>query len=165
LDIEALLAAIRASLEAIATQRCYDNEHAYQGQLLVELSNRLAGWIAEDGLLLEPEHQKTLANHGLTIRPDLIIHQPFDPHIHANRRQGNIAAFELKRLASPKAAREDFASLAAMIRVLEYPLGVFINIGSARSHVDLVPPEVHGKIIIYSTRLLQGRPSVIETRT
>ena len=45
--------------------------------------------------LSSQEHQKTLRIHGLNIRPDIVIHEPFDPLIHANRRDGNYAVFEL----------------------------------------------------------------------
>jgi len=164
-DTETLLAAVRASLEAIEAPRYYENEHGFQGQLLVELSKRIPACLPPDGTVIEQEHQKTLANHGLNIRPDIIIHQPFDPAFHTNRRHGNFAVFELKRRASGTEAAEDFANLAAMLDLLQYPLGIFINIGSQRTHASLVPAHARGRIVIYATSLVAGHVRLVEERT
>jgi hypothetical protein len=63
---------------------------------------------------------------------------------HAGRAEGNRAVVELKLNATTAEAAEDFESLAAMIQVLHYPLGLFVNIASTVTHADLVPEVVPG---------------------
>jgi hypothetical protein len=165
METETLLKAVRTSIETIDSPRNYDNERGLQGQLLVELSKRIPACLPPDRTLIEQEHQKTLEHHGLTIRPDIIIHQPFDPAHHGSRREGNFAVFELKRRASAKEAAEDFGSLAAMLDVLQYPIGIFINIGSDETHANLVPQQARGRIVIFAARLIDGHVRVTEART
>jgi hypothetical protein len=45
--------------------------------------------------------------HGLAIRPDIIIHEPFDPSRHRSRRDRNVAVMELKRAATAEKAAAD----------------------------------------------------------
>jgi hypothetical protein len=73
--------------------------------------------------------------------------------------------FELKRKASAKEATEDFANLATMLDILEYPLGVFVNIGSRQTHANLVPTQGRGRIVIFATMLVAGHVQVTEQRT
>lgn len=58
--------------------------------------------------------------HGLTIRPDIIIHKPFDEARHDSRKDRNIAVIELKRDASQEGAVGDFESLVKIMEVLAY---------------------------------------------
>ena len=157
-----IVEAIRDALTSIAAPRFFETERGFQGELLVQLSRRLN---LTDQRIIEQEHQKRLYDHGLTVRPDIIIHQPFDPDRHAARTQGNFAVLELKVNATAKEAAEDFKNLAAMIRVLQYPLGVFINIGSSTTHADLVPKEVRGRVVAFAVELQDGKPRVVEART
>ena len=61
--------------------------------------------------IIEQEYQKQMSAHGFRIRPGIIIHEPFDPSLHACRSDGNIAVIELKINASVSEAIEDFNSL------------------------------------------------------
>lgn len=160
MDMDVLLEAIRDSLLAITMPRFYENERGFQGQLLIELSQRIPALIPEDYAILEQEHQKTLERHGLEIRPDIILHQPFDPAIHQSRQDGNFAVIELKRKAGPKKAIEDFESLCSMLEILHYPIGIFINIGHAKTHVEHVPSRGRGQVITFATRLIQDEVCV-----
>ena len=147
MNVEMLLAAVRDALQSIAEPRFYATERGYQGQLLVELSHRIPQCFSERYPIVEQEHQKTLEIHGLNIRPDIVIHEPFDPLVHANRREGNYAVFELALRAGPAKATDDFASLESMLDVLGYPLGIFVNIAHNRTHLELAPASIRGRIV------------------
>lgn len=72
---------------------------------------------------------------------------------------------ELKLKATATQAAEDFKSLEAMIQVLRYPLGVFINIGSDVTHSALVPEGVRGRVVAFAVELRDGKSHVVEERT
>lgn len=115
---------VRDALTAINNPRFFETERGFQGELIAHL----AALQLPDQAILEQEYQKRQREHGLTIRPDIIIHEPYDPKRHAARTEGNYAVLELKLNATPGEALEDFHSLATMIKVLHYPLGIFVNI-------------------------------------
>jgi hypothetical protein len=96
--LDALVACVTESLAAITAPRFFQTERGYQGALLTQLDRRLR---LPDHAIIEQEYQKQAGLHGLTIRPDIIIHEPFDPGRHAGRTEGNLAAVELKRKATP----------------------------------------------------------------
>jgi hypothetical protein len=129
---------------------------------LVELSQRLH---LPNQAIIEQEYQKRLFSHGLTIRPDIVIHDPYDPTRHASRAIGNIVVIELKLKANATQAAADFASLSTMLTVLQYPLGVFININSSETHASLVPPVAKGRIVTYAVSPGDGQAKVVEERT
>jgi hypothetical protein len=135
---EVLLSSVRESLAAIRQPRFFETECGYQGQLLVQLDARLR---LSNAAIVEQEYQKQAQTHGLNIRPDIIIHEPFDPERHHTRADGNFAVLELKRRASPTDAFGDFQNLAQMLDVLRYRLGIFINIDSRMTYATLVPAE------------------------
>jgi hypothetical protein len=158
---DALLASIRSALAACAHPRLFHTERGL-GQLLVELSKRIH---LPDQAILEQEYQKRLLTHGLTIRPDIVIHEPYNPGRHSSRASGNIAVIELKCNANAAQAAADFASISAMLKVLEYPLGIFININSTETHAALVPEEAKGRVVAYAVSPGEGTASVVEART
>lgn len=115
-------------LKSVRRARFFETERGYQGELLAELRARLPQAGLPGHAIVEQEYQKRLPDHGVRVRPDIIIHVPTPDG--RNRRQGNFAVFELKRRAGQAEAREDFASLDAVLGALDYPLGVFVNIAS-----------------------------------
>lgn len=164
MDIETFLGIVQESLRAIVEPRFYKTERGFQGQLLVELSRRLPDYLFQSHAVIEQEHQKTVQKHNLKIRPDIIIHQPFDSAIHTSRRDGNFAVIALKLKAGPKRATEDFVSLQSMLTVLHYPIGIFINISHSLPHEKCICTGAHGRIIAFATRLKEGHVQVIEAR-
>lgn len=158
----ALVACIRESLGSIAAPRFFETERGFQGELLAQLARRVQ--LAEPAIV-EQEYQKQQQKHGLTIRPDIIIHEPFDPQRHADRTRGNLAVVELKLNATEAEATQDFQNLAAMLRVLRYPIGIFVNIGTTLTYGDLVPHEARGRIVSFAVSLVEGSAHVIEERT
>lgn len=133
--MEKLLKVIRESLAAIDNPRFYHTERGYQGAFTAELSQRMPS-LNLDGAIIEDEYQKRIPYHGLKIRPDIIIHIPFEKGQHKARREGNFVAFELKLNATKKKAMKDYEDLSSLCEVLDYPLGVFINIASNKAFLD-----------------------------
>lgn len=152
---------VRDALAAIKTARFFQTERGFQGELLAQLAARLQ---LPDHAILEQEYQKRQQEHGLTIRPDIIIHEPYDPNRHAERTEGNHAVLELKLNATPDEALADFHSLATMIKVLRYPVGIFVNIASDATYAELIPEDVRKQIITFAVFLVDGNTKVIQQR-
>ena len=115
-----VLSAVRESLRSVMHPRFYETERGFQGQFLVELTKRLPR-TQYKGSVIEQEYQKRIRPHGLRIRPDVIVHVPFDGRKHRSRREGNFVVFELKLAADQGAAFEGFESLSNMCATLDYP--------------------------------------------
>lgn len=163
MDFDAFVAVIREALQAITVPRLFETERGYQGAFVGELSRRLPQLGAEiGGALVEQEYQKRLRDHGLNIRPDLIIHEPFNPNRHASRAEGNFAVFELKHRAASAEAREDFVNLDSMMRILSYPVGVFVNIDSIETHLIEAPKHIHGRLIAFAVSLDNKNVRIVE---
>lgn len=153
-----ILEKLTEALRAIIAPRFYETERGFQGELLVQLGKRLA---LPDQVIIEQEHQKRAAAHGLTCRPDIIVHAPFNEIRHEDRSQGNHIVIELKVRATSKEATEDFESLGDMIETLKYPLGIFINIGSEQTYRELVPEGLKDRIVVVAVALRSGAVQVV----
>lgn len=151
------------ALCAITTPRFYETERGFQGELLVGLQRMIPVGLLPNQAILEQEYQKRLRVHGLTIRPDIIIHEPFDPSRHLSRRDGNIAVIELKRAATVDRAAADVESLVQMLEILDYPLAIFLNIASDVTHADVVPVEWRERIICFAVSLRNGKAHVVRS--
>ena len=163
MDRAVLLSIVADSLASITAPRYYETERGFQGELYAEMRNRLGDSILPPGAQLEQEYQKTLCAHGLDIRPDIIIHEPFDERRHAARHAGNHAVIELKLAASKRAASKTFESLVAMIDVLHYPLGIFVNINSDVTFTEQIPMTYEDRIVCFAVLLgAQGKPAVAQ---
>jgi len=154
-----VLTALRESLQSIGEPRFFETERGYQGALLGELHGRLH---LDEPAIVEQEYQKQAGLHGLSIRPDIIIHEPFDPGHHRTRSDGNVAVMELKRRATPAQASADFQSLVLMLGRLQYHLGIFINIDSTRTHYALIPEDVRARIVCFAVAITGRTVSIIE---
>ena len=161
MNTEKLLEAIRDSLAEITASRFYETERGFQGELIAELRKRLTDSVLPERAILEQEYQKRLKTHGLDIRPDIIIHEPFDQTRHSNRQSGNHAVFELKRRAAEVGASQAFDSLGKMLQVLDYPIGIFVNIDSDATFSASVPKDFQDRIVCFAVRLgADGKPEV-----
>ncbi|MBK7664281.1 MAG: hypothetical protein IPJ21_12180 [Sterolibacteriaceae bacterium] len=156
-----VLRGVRDALASITAPRFFQTERGYQGALLAQLHQRL---LLSDDAIVEQEYQKQAGQHGLTIRPDIIVHEPFDPARHHARTEGNVAVIELKLRATAADALGDFQSLRSMLEVLRYPLGVFVNIDAAVTHAGSIPADLHGRIVCFAVMLVRGVPQIIERR-
>lgn len=157
---ERFLALLRQALENIREERFFQDERGFQGALLQELSQRLAHGAFPGDPIIEQEYQKRLPLHKIRIRPDIIIHVPFERGVAEERYEGNFVAIELKRRATAKRAKEAFANLAQMKKALKYPLTIFINIDSDQTHAALCPKSISGQTTCFAVRFEEGRSVV-----
>lgn len=165
MDTETLLVHIHGALGTISHPRFYETERGFQGALLGALAQTIPDHVLPPGAQIEQEYQKRLGAHGLTVRPDIIIHEPFDETRHASRQDGNIAVIELKLNASKAEARGDFESLEKMMVALNYPVAIFINIASEQTHAALVSDASKGRLTCFAVSIRDGHAHVIEERT
>lgn len=163
MDRATLLDHLTAALRAITAPRFYQTERGFQGELLAELKKAILEDFLPNEAIIEQEYQKHLESHSLQIRPDIIVHEPFDERRHGSRRDGNHAVIEIKRAASKKDAVGDFESLISMMELLSYPLGIFINIASEATRADLVPAEWRDRIVCFAVTLRSGEAHVIRS--
>lgn len=157
---EQFLVLLRQSLESIREPRFFETERGFQGELLVHLRNRIEFAGLPGDPIVEQEYQKTLPSHGLNIRPDIIVHIPFERGRVERRDQGNFVAIELKRRSTENEARDDFAKLQQMREVLGYALTIFINIDSDQTHGAARREAIAGHIVCCAVRLETGAPVV-----
>jgi hypothetical protein len=158
MDISTLLTIIRDALQQIIEPRFYETERGYQGDLVARISR----YIGNEEYIVEQEYQKQKRKHNLTIRPDILIHQPFNPRRHASRSDGNLAAIELKLDATPEDAQNDLEKLRSIMTTLNYPLGVFANIGSNNTHFDSASRDFSGRLVMFAVTLNNGVVSISE---
>lgn len=161
MDSKELLKIIVAALTSVTNRHYYEDERGFQGEFYAQLHLRLRDMVLPERALLREEYQKRLAEHGLRIRPDIILHEPFDPGRHRGRDEGNHVVMELKRRATPGTAADAFTNLVAMIDALNYPLGVFINIDSARTWVESVPEAHRTRIVCLAAHLDENGKSLV----
>ena len=142
----------------------YRDERGFQGALLHELNARLGRGVLPEDPIIQQEYQKRLRHHGIKIRPDIIVHIPFERGLTEGRDEGNFAAMELKRRATAKKARAAFANLTLMKRALKYPLTVFINVDSEETHAAVCPRSIADQTVCFAVRLEKGRPVLVVAR-
>ena len=161
--MEHLVGIFREALAAIQEPRLFETERGYQGALLAEIHQRLVHAGLPGDPIIEQEYQKTLPHHGITIRPDLIIHVPFKRGLN-RRTEGNFAAVEIKLRATRADADEDFRSLETLHSTLAYPLTIFLNIDSSSTHADRCPKSIAGQTVCFAVRLCEQKPVVVMDR-
>ncbi|MCZ2808749.1 MAG: hypothetical protein O2V44_05290 [Candidatus Bathyarchaeota archaeon] len=157
--MEALVETFRNSLLSITNARFYETERGFQGELSAELRTRLKK-LEINGAIVEQEYQKRMREHGFRIRPDLVIHIPFEGAEFESRSQGNFVVVELKLRASRNSARADYENLKGMCQKLGYPLAIFINIDSDETFIDECSPPGDGSIHAFAVRLNEGEVQI-----
>lgn len=135
-----IIGIIAEAIKKIRSPRLFSSERGFRGQLQANLDRLLReNNLISNRTLAEEEYQKTIPDHGISHRPDIIIHIPFEEGITKTRREGNFVVFELKLRANQNDALDDFIKLNDYITILNYPLGIFVNVGSEKSFIELVP--------------------------
>jgi hypothetical protein len=157
-DRTVFLAMMRDALESIREPRLFETERGYQGELLAVLRTSLPQAEFPGDPIIEQEYQKRLPEHGITIRPDLIIHVPFERDATVRRRDGNFVAIEIKRKSVD--VEQAFESLRKIREALNYALTIFINIGSQDTHADLCPASIATQTVCFAVLLKDGAPVV-----
>lgn len=149
--VHIIMEAINLALTKVNNQRFFENERGFQGEFKANLKAEL-GIDLPAGSIIEDEHQKRLKDHGLRLRPDLIIHIPYDEKTNPNRKSGNYVVFALKKQATEKIAIEDFEKLDKMIKALDYKLGVFINIDANQTFYENCLVDSNDRIICFAVK-------------
>jgi hypothetical protein len=149
-----VLTTIADAIRSVRNPQFFTNELSYQGELLAEIRRRLPEAGLPGDAIVQQEYQKRLADHGINIRPDMIVHVP-TPH-RGDRKQGNFVVFELNRSAGPTEVQEDFANLDIAIQTLQYPLGVFINVASGRTQASHYCGPFRDQLHCFAVRLANG---------
>jgi hypothetical protein len=160
--MDCFLDKFRNSLIAITNLRYFSSERAYQGALIAELQNKVnIKEIFSSNAIVEQEYQKTLEAHGINIRPDLIIHVPFDG-INNNRASDNYVVIQLKLKASEKKAEKDFDDLDSMFEKLNYRMGIFLNINSTKTFFDHYQGKYKEQIHCFAVKLIDSEVKIYE---
>lgn len=129
-----MLALIQDAIRSIRNPHVFELAQSYRGELLAEIRRRLPEAGLPGDALVQQEYQRRLVDHGVNVRPDIIIHVPM--RIGADRRLVNFAVLEMDRSAGPKAAQEDFDDLDLAMAFLQYPLAVFLNVASTQTQAS-----------------------------
>jgi len=154
-----LLKIIKESLASVSHSRFYETERGFQAEFIAELKKRIP-LLQLEGAIVEQEYQKRIRAHGINIRPDIIIHVPFEERHHDSRRQGNFVVFELKLNADKKKALSAYENLSKICEVLEYPLGVFINSNNISTHLNRYHGPHKESLCAFAVRLHDDRVEV-----
>jgi hypothetical protein len=146
------------ALKAIRDPRFFQTERGYQGELLAMLRARLpeAGFPGDP--IIEQEYQKRVPDHGIKLRPDLIIHIPFDRGTSENRKAGNFVAIEIKRRSAD--VQQAFESLRMIHEALNYQLTVLVNIDSQQTHAEECPASIAQQTVCFAVMEEAGAPVV-----
>lgn len=159
-----ILNIFRDSLQAITDPHYFRDERGFQGQLLTQLHNRMQiRQIFPGEPIVQQEYQKTLEQHGITIRPDIIIHIPFERGDFNNRTQGNYTIIQLKRRAIKTKVLEDFRKIDLMFQHLNYPIGIFLNVDSNRTYYDAYSGNYRCRLHCFAIRLENGAVVINES--
>ncbi|MEA2033564.1 MAG: hypothetical protein U9N41_08285 [Euryarchaeota archaeon] len=137
MDTNIVIEIIIEALKKVNNPRFFKTERGYQGRFACAMYEVMDDkGIFPDDAILEEEYQKRLNEHGTGQRPDLIVHIPTEISGLANTSKNNLVVFAFKKNATLKKVGEDFYKLDVMFKELEYPLGIFINIGTLHTHID-----------------------------
>ena len=132
--IHIIIEMVITALKRINSPRFYKTERGFQGRLTSVL-NKIQDeqHIFPDGTIIEEEYQKKLEPHGMTQRPDIIIHDPIETGHSNNRKENNYVVFALKLNKKKNEVMKDYKKLDEVIEKLNYQFGIFININSINS--------------------------------
>jgi len=115
--------------KSLTNGRYWKSERAFQSEFYCNLKKHRRDLIPQ-AAIPETEYQKIKSVHGLTARPDLIVHIPFESGHTRSRKEGSEIVFEFKVRSTLRKAISDFYKLNKFIEKLNYQKGIFINIDS-----------------------------------
>jgi hypothetical protein len=152
-------------LQKIQDPTLFADERGYQGELKSRLDRALALEIPEDDFAapqVREEYQKRADAHGIRLRPDIIIHVPFERGLSPTRKHDNYMVVLLKRRAARTKSLENFESLETICAKLNYPIGVSVNVDYPRLWIDDLRPEIPSCFTLHeiSVTLEKGKPVI-----
>jgi hypothetical protein len=100
-----------------------------------------------------------------TLRPDIILHIPFDRDVSPTRRYDNFLVILLKLSADQTRANEDFSKLSTICMALDYPIGAFLNVASTNLWLPHFTQKPAGNFTLYefAVSLHDGQPQIQST--
>ena len=154
-----------AALGKIKDPTLFADERGYQGELKSRLDRELALNISEDDFAapqVREEYQKRADLHGIELRPDIIIHVPFERGVSPTRKDDNYMVILLKRCAGRTKAMKNFDSLETICSTLNYPVGVSINVAYPKLWIPELPPQVPSSFTLHeiAVALVNGKPAI-----
>jgi hypothetical protein len=148
-----ILTAVDLALKRVSESRFYESERGYQGACYSALTGALKDLkLLPYRMIVEMEYQKSAAKHGLTQRPDIIVHLPTE-HGSPSVNKNNLLVIAMKHRASSNAAMADFEKLDDIMRRLDYEFGVFINVDSILHHADSYHGRYPKRMHCYAVKL------------
>ncbi len=146
----------KESILSITHPRFFSNERAYQGRLYCNLLNTFVRQgLLDDEELIEIEYQKS-TRHSMSQRPDIIYHIPAEMKKTAVDKN-NYAVWAIKKSATLDKAKSDFEKLDEMFSILNYSLGIFINIGSEKTYLDSYDGKFKERLVSYAILINNNR--------
>lgn len=140
-----IIDATEEALRKVVDPRFFQTERGFQGQFYCALQRQLEEkGLLKGGYLLEMEYQKS-RRHGITQRPDIILHVPAEVS-GAQVIQNNLAVWALKKRATEEEAEQDFFRLDEMFDVLHYPLGFLVNIDAKNNFASSYQGRFPGRL-------------------
>ena len=159
-----LIEILHTALNRIHEARLFATERGYQGQLRGEIDNLIGERNALLRPLVEEEHQKRLGDHGTRLRPDIIVHVPYERGVSPTRRHDNYLVILLKLSAGRSKAHEDFDRLARMCSALDYPLAAFVNVSSTHLWLPAYErPQGPFTLFEFAVTLVDGKPHIVSS--
>lgn len=150
-----ILESTNSALRQLTEPRYFRTERGFQGRFYCALQLALdKNNVLESPPILEMEYQKS-GRHGLSQRPDIILHVPAEDS-GAGVAAYNYAVWALKLKASPSGAEDDFRKLDDMFSLLDYPLGIFVNIDATDHRREVYSGKFSDRLYTVAVRLKDG---------
>ena len=126
---ELIIEATETALRAVDAPRYFRTERGFHGRFYCSLQHELElRGLFRNEAILEMEYQKS-RRHSTWQRPDIVLHVPAEES-GAAVNENNYAVWALKHRASRQEATDDLTLLDEMLELLNYPLGIFVNIAA-----------------------------------
>lgn len=103
---------------------------------------------------MEMEYQKRFDTHGMTQRPDILVHSPRTDESAPAVKRGNLAVYALKKHATTEDSHDDHRKLQEIVAELRYQVGFFVNIAGTRASLGVWKHLVSSNIQAFGTRLV-----------
>lgn len=146
-----MLAVIQDAIRSIRDRRVFELMQSYRAELLAEIRRRLPAAGLPGDAIVQQEYRQRLADHGVTVPPDIIVHVPTP--IGGARRPGHFAVVELDRNAGPREAQENFDNLDTAMQLLPCSLAVFLNVASSQTQASQYQGPFRDRLHCFAVRL------------
>lgn len=154
------------AIRQITTPRYYTTERGFVPEFYKELSRQFENDNPfPNNTILESEVQKSSAKHyGIKQRPDILIHIPIETGLTTHANENNFVVYAFKLNATQAKAVEDFDKLEQMFNLLNYEIGIFINISShPTSYLNNYQGQFRNRIHEFSIALAGGQVLINHT--